>query len=56
MRLTGFGPIACWPAAAAVTTLERMGVLDDTYLIYTSDNGYSIGNHGRYAGRAASAC
>lgn len=29
--------------ASVAQALERKGVLDDTYLIFTSDNGYHIG-------------
>ncbi|MEV6335159.1 sulfatase-like hydrolase/transferase [Nocardia vinacea] len=31
--------------AAIVDTLDRTGQLDNTYLIFTSDNGYSLGAH-----------
>lgn len=27
------------------TQLKRKGLLDDTYIIFTSDNGYHIGNY-----------
>ena len=28
-----------------VTTLQRAGVLDDTYIVFASDNGYHLGQH-----------
>lgn len=31
--------------AGIVETLERTGELDNTYLVFTSDNGYSLGAH-----------
>ncbi|WP_224279403.1 sulfatase family protein [Nocardioides lacusdianchii] len=33
-----------------VQTLEEQGVLDDTYVVFTSDNGYSLGEH-RFVGK-----
>ena len=33
-----------------VDTLDEQGVLDDTYLVFTSDNGYSLGEH-RFVGK-----
>lgn len=33
-----------------VDTLEAEGVLDNTYIVFTSDNGYSLGEH-RYVGK-----
>ncbi|UFN45093.1 sulfatase family protein [Nocardioides okcheonensis] len=33
-----------------VQTLDDEGVLDDTYIIFSSDNGYSLGEH-RYVGK-----
>ncbi|NPD06158.1 sulfatase-like hydrolase/transferase [Nocardioides sp. zg-1308] len=33
-----------------VATLEAQGVLDDTYIVFTSDNGYSLGEH-RFTGK-----
>lgn len=34
----------------AVAALERAGELDDTYIVFTSDNGYALGEH-RYTGK-----
>jgi arylsulfatase A-like enzyme len=33
-----------------VATLDEQGVLDDTYIVFTSDNGYSLGEH-RFIGK-----
>ena len=33
-----------------VRTLDERGVLDDTYIVFTSDNGYSLGEH-RFVGK-----
>ena len=33
-----------------VETLENQGVLDDTYIVFSSDNGYSLGEH-RFVGK-----
>ena len=33
-----------------VDTLDQSGVLDDTYIVFTSDNGYSLGEH-RFVGK-----
>lgn len=33
-----------------VRTLDEEGVLDDTYIVFSSDNGYSLGEH-RYTGK-----
>lgn len=33
-----------------VETLDEQGVLDDTYIVFTSDNGYSLGEH-RFVGK-----
>ncbi|RYB91696.1 hypothetical protein EUA93_16220 [Nocardioides oleivorans] len=33
-----------------VQTLDDSGVLDDTYIVFSSDNGYSLGEH-RYTGK-----
>ena len=33
-----------------VETLDRQGVLDDTYIVFSSDNGYSLGEH-RFTGK-----
>ncbi|KAI0018990.1 arylsulfatase [Xylariomycetidae sp. FL0641] len=32
-------------------TLEDQGILDNTYIIYTADNGYHLGNHRRIGGK-----
>jgi arylsulfatase A-like enzyme len=37
--------------ARLVQTLADQGALDDTYLIFTSDNGYVMGNHRREIGK-----
>ena len=37
--------------ARLVEELEAQGALDDTYLIFTSDNGYIMGNHRREIGK-----
>ena len=37
--------------ARLVKELEAQGALDDTYLIFTSDNGYIMGNHRREIGK-----
>ena len=34
----------------AVAALERSGELDETYIVFTSDNGYALGEH-RYTGK-----
>ena len=34
-----------------VRELEEQGVLDNTYLVFTSDNGYHMGNHRREIGK-----
>jgi len=34
-----------------VTVLEQTGQLDNTYIIFTSDNGYHMGQHRLYAGK-----
>ncbi|WP_343043527.1 sulfatase-like hydrolase/transferase [Nocardioides piscis] len=36
--------------ANAVTALERAGELDETYIVFTSDNGLALGEH-RYLGK-----
>ena len=36
--------------ANAVAALERAGELDETYIVFTSDNGYALGEH-RYTGK-----
>ena len=36
--------------ASLVETLAAEGVLDETYVVFTSDNGYSLGEH-RYVGK-----
>ncbi|GAA5122041.1 sulfatase [Alloalcanivorax gelatiniphagus] len=33
-----------------VATLDQQGVLDDTYIVFSSDNGYSLGEH-RFVGK-----
>jgi arylsulfatase A-like enzyme len=33
-----------------VATLDEQGVLDDTYIVFSSDNGYSLGEH-RFVGK-----
>ena len=38
------------PSATPSRQLERAGELDDTYIVFTSDNGYAIGEH-RYTGK-----
>lgn len=37
--------------AALVQALEEQDALDDTYIIFTSDNGYHMGNHRREIGK-----
>ena len=34
-----------------VATLEAQGLLDNTYIIYTSDNGHHMGEHRMIAGK-----
>ncbi|TKY88081.1 hypothetical protein EX895_003177 [Sporisorium graminicola] len=36
---------------AILRKAEQLGVLDDTYVIYTSDNGYTVGEHRRQPGK-----
>ena len=36
--------------ASLVDTLDEQGVLDDTYIVFSSDNGYSLGEH-RFVGK-----
>lgn len=36
---------------SVVGALERAGVLDDTYVVYTSDNGHHMGEHRMIAGK-----
>jgi arylsulfatase A-like enzyme len=36
---------------SVVRALERHGVLDDTYIVYTSDNGHHMGEHRMIAGK-----
>lgn len=36
--------------ASLVRTLDEQGVLDETYIVFTSDNGYSLGEH-RFVGK-----
>ena len=36
---------------ALIQRLDAYGILDNTYIIYTSDNGYSIGQHRRQPGK-----
>ena len=36
--------------ASLVDTLAEQGVLDDTYIVFSSDNGYSLGEH-RFVGK-----
>lgn len=38
--------------AYLIDTLETTGELDDTYIIFTSDNGFHLGHHRLYAGKA----
>lgn len=35
----------CPAALRAVGALDAAGVLDNTYIIYMSDNGYHLGQH-----------
>lgn len=43
-----FGAIAAMDAAVGriLDTLQRQGVLDDTIVVFTSDNGFNVGHHG----------
>ncbi|KAG2448697.1 hypothetical protein HYH02_006053 [Chlamydomonas schloesseri] len=34
-----------------VNTLTELGVLDNTYILYTSDNGFQLGNHAQKQGK-----
>lgn len=36
---------------AVVVRLDQLGVLDNTYVVYVSDNGYHLGNHGLAKGK-----
>lgn len=36
---------------AVVQRLDKLGVLEDTYVMYVSDNGYHLGNHGLAKGK-----
>lgn len=36
---------------AVMRKAEKLGILDKTYFIYTSDNGYSVGEHRRQPGK-----
>ncbi|KAI8073301.1 alkaline-phosphatase-like protein [Gongronella butleri] len=40
--------------ASLVAELEHQGKLENTYIFYTSDNGYHIGQHRAYPGKSAS--
>ncbi len=45
-----FGMITCMDdmIGELLTTMEKQGVLDNTYIIYTSDHGESLGEHGLF--------
>jgi N-acetylglucosamine-6-sulfatase len=38
-----------------VGALEAAGLLDSTYILFTSDNGYHMGTHRRASGQAGQA-
>ncbi|KAG2488014.1 hypothetical protein HYH03_013450 [Edaphochlamys debaryana] len=37
--------------ARLINTLQELGQLDNTYIVYTSDNGYQLGNHAQANGK-----
>jgi arylsulfatase A-like enzyme len=39
--------------ASLIETLDAAGVLDNTYIVFTSDNGYQLGEHGLPLGKQA---